>query len=512
MGVPPEILVIDLNKELQADPSELKSRSWYHGNISRQHAEGLVPNDGDYLVRDCISHPGDFVLTCSWRGTPLHFMINAFVGDSVLGSLPKITYQFEEESFNSIQDLILYYVTNQKPVTSSSAAVLKHPVPRSMPLSYYDTKYGALLGFSSIGHYSMQPSPRNSPVTTPTGSPSGSPKMNRRKPRRAGSQPLLSLDDDRIDRSRSPSIERFDSLPVINTANSESMANTPKSEPVGKKTVHIYHQRSGSAPVTASPGGTTPLITLTPAGSETSLHRSPPPKPSRIPSIKYKQKPIVVVRREISEEDGRDYTDYSQVKEEPSWLKKELRSTPENRYPVNKSSKQQNIYDNNFNNISPNHNVGPSTMTDSSMLGKSPRERLFSDTRFSIIDHRSPESLKENAVDEYETSTIIYDLNHLKTRKITIPHVKSKMSFSLVDFTSTMIAKDNKPLEASSLIAVKSYMLEENVKNLAQHLTKIDLDALQVLHEQDLGVGVQSGLEVITLPQGKQLRQYIIER
>ncbi|XP_041368185.1 SH2 domain-containing protein 3C-like [Gigantopelta aegis] len=506
VGVPPERLAVDLNNELHADPSELKSRPWYHGNISRQHAEGLVLNDGDYLVRDCISRPGDFVLTCCWRGTPLHFMINAFVGDSLLGSLPKITYQFEEESFNSIQDLILYYETNQKSVTSSSAAVLKHPVPRSMPLSYYDAKYGALLGFASIGHYSVQPSPRNSPVTTPTGSPSGSPKMNRRTPRRAGSQPLLSLDDDdNIDRSRSPSIDRYDSLPMI---------NTPRSEPAGKKKVHVYHQRSGSAPVTPSSGGTTPVIMLTPAGSETSLHKAPPPKPSRIPSIKYKRKPVVVVRREISEEDGRDYTDYSQVKEDPSWLKKELGASSEKRFPVgNSSSRQQNIYDNNFNKLSQNYNVSSSTVAaGSSVLAKSPRERLFSDTRFSVIDQRSPESPKENAVDEYETSSIIYDLHHLKTRKITIPHIKSKLSVNLADFTSTMIAKDNKPLEASSLIAVKSYLLEENVKNLAQHITKVDLEVLQVLLEQDLGVGVQSGLELITLPHGKQLRQYIIER
>jgi len=42
--------------------------------------------------------------------------------------------------------------------------------------------------------------------------------------------------------------------------------------------------------------------------------------------------------------------------------------------------------------------------------------------------------------------------------------------------------------------------------------SKLDLDLCKVIEEHDLGVGVISGLELVTLPQGSQLRQDIIER
>lgn len=64
-----------LEKELSLDSSDLRSYAWYHGTILRQRAEDLVLHDGDFLVRDCISQPGDFVITCRWKNVPLHFII-----------------------------------------------------------------------------------------------------------------------------------------------------------------------------------------------------------------------------------------------------------------------------------------------------------------------------------------------------------------------------------------------------------------------------------------------------
>lgn len=46
---------------------------WYHGPITRINAELSLLHDGDFLVRDCISSPGDYVLTCRWKGQVLHF-------------------------------------------------------------------------------------------------------------------------------------------------------------------------------------------------------------------------------------------------------------------------------------------------------------------------------------------------------------------------------------------------------------------------------------------------------
>lgn len=41
-----------------------------------QVAEYLVQRDGDFLIRDSLSSPGCYVLTCQWRNAAQHFKIN----------------------------------------------------------------------------------------------------------------------------------------------------------------------------------------------------------------------------------------------------------------------------------------------------------------------------------------------------------------------------------------------------------------------------------------------------
>lgn len=47
---------------------------------------------------------------------------------------------------------------------------------------------------------------------------------------------------------------------------------------------------------------------------------------------------------------------------------------------------------------------------------------------------------------------------------------------------------------------------------LAAHLTQVDLELLNGVGENDFGLGVTSGIELITLPHGAQLRADLIER
>ena len=47
---------------------------------------------------------------------------------------------------------------------------------------------------------------------------------------------------------------------------------------------------------------------------------------------------------------------------------------------------------------------------------------------------------------------------------------------------------------------------------LAADLTRTDLDVLNGTSETDYGLGVTSGIEMITLPQGARLRKDLIER
>lgn len=69
-----------LEWELSLDSRDLRSHAWYYSAIPRQRAEEIVEKDGDFLVRDCVSQPGNYVLTCKSKGAILHFVINKVSG------------------------------------------------------------------------------------------------------------------------------------------------------------------------------------------------------------------------------------------------------------------------------------------------------------------------------------------------------------------------------------------------------------------------------------------------
>ncbi|KAL1123792.1 hypothetical protein AAG570_001564, partial [Ranatra chinensis] len=87
-----------LEWELSLDCRDLRSHAWYHGAIPRGRAEEIVRELGQFLVRDCTSQPGNYVLTCRTPTAPLHFVISkvrSFHALDVFGTyshvLPHIT-------------------------------------------------------------------------------------------------------------------------------------------------------------------------------------------------------------------------------------------------------------------------------------------------------------------------------------------------------------------------------------------------------------------------------------
>ena len=48
---------------------------YFHGRISRSDAEALVKNDGDFLVRESINKPGQYVLTGLSNGRSQHLLL-----------------------------------------------------------------------------------------------------------------------------------------------------------------------------------------------------------------------------------------------------------------------------------------------------------------------------------------------------------------------------------------------------------------------------------------------------
>lgn len=55
--------------------SQLQTETWFHGVITRIAAEQLLVNDGDFLVRESETKPGQYVLTGLQDAKPRHLLL-----------------------------------------------------------------------------------------------------------------------------------------------------------------------------------------------------------------------------------------------------------------------------------------------------------------------------------------------------------------------------------------------------------------------------------------------------
>lgn len=82
-------------------------------------------------------------------------------------------------------------------------------------------------------------------------------------------------------------------------------------------------------------------------------------------------------------------------------------------------------------------------------------------------------------------------------------------------YQSPQMPPENKPLETTILKKVKDVLFKVDINKMAMHITKVDCMIAQILDTSDdmmKGMGVSSGLELLTLPHGHQLRQDLLER
>uniref|UniRef100_A0A8C1Y6E2 SH2 domain containing 3Ca n=1 Tax=Cyprinus carpio TaxID=7962 RepID=A0A8C1Y6E2_CYPCA len=96
-----------------------------------------------------------------------------------------------------------------------------------------------------------------------------------------------------------------------------------------------------------------------------------------------------------------------------------------------------------------------------------------------------------------------------------LPLVETSSSFKPGKYQSTLLPAENKPLEMSVLKRVKELLAEVDPKTAAKHITKADCTVARILgvtKEMQRMMGVSSGLELLTLPHGHQLRLDLLER
>ncbi|XP_038216402.1 breast cancer anti-estrogen resistance protein 3 homolog [Zerene cesonia] len=127
-----------LEWELSLPSDQIISHAWYHGALSRTAAENLLQQDREFLVRDSSSQPDNYVLSCRSNGQHLHFVIQRIVvhPETVY---ERYQYQFEDEAYDTVADLITSYVGSGKPISAASGARIQYPANRMMPLTSYIT-------------------------------------------------------------------------------------------------------------------------------------------------------------------------------------------------------------------------------------------------------------------------------------------------------------------------------------------------------------------------------------
>ncbi|XP_048197815.1 SH2 domain-containing protein 3A isoform X2 [Perognathus longimembris pacificus] len=115
--------------QVPQDGEDLACQPWYHGPLSRQKAEALLLEDGDFLVRASGSRGGHPVISCRWQGSALHFEVLRVALRPRPGR-PAALFQLEDERFPCVSALVHSYMASGRPLSRASGAVVSRPVAR----------------------------------------------------------------------------------------------------------------------------------------------------------------------------------------------------------------------------------------------------------------------------------------------------------------------------------------------------------------------------------------------
>ncbi|KAI5744101.1 hypothetical protein M8J77_025711 [Diaphorina citri] len=483
-----------LEWELSLDNRDLRSHAWYHGAIPRSRAEEIIENEGDFLIRDCTSQPGNYVLSCMSKTQYLHFVINKVViqPDTVY---ERVQFQFEDDLFDTVPDLITFYVGSGKPISSLSGAKIKSPKNRLYPLSFYASKYSNLFPVSNSSlssHMSRSTSEcmrYNSSISSYRNSPVSSPPMSRHSVKHRSQSltasefnrsltisPPVSVvssyhihnssassnDRDRMSNSADGIITESQSLSRIISANTLSRSMAPSPSP------SLAHIGNSTLPRTQSMrhsrGGPSDLATLQDA----------PPKPSR--AMKYSDSTTTLNQMNVS-------------------------------YQASGSDSGNGSGDS-VQSCSATGDGSESTTPVSTLPHQRPSGVVIKNPRYGLPTSCSSSTLKAFTYDSLLEDEILSSY----------PEVQLPSCFDLDNFQTLLLPTlENKPLDATALQGIHMMLLETGSRILANHLTRIDL---QYTTSKDLPkydqfehlIGKLSGIELCTLPIGKQLRYDVIER
>uniref|UniRef100_A0A8C8S9B1 BCAR3 adaptor protein, NSP family member n=1 Tax=Pelusios castaneus TaxID=367368 RepID=A0A8C8S9B1_9SAUR len=472
MDSAPEKLKKELEEELQLSSEDLRSFAWYHGRIPRQVAESLVQRDGDFLIRDSLSSPGNFVLTCQWKNISQHFKINRTVL-RLNEAYCRIQYQFELESFDSIPGLVRCYVGNRRPISKQSGAIIFQPINRTVPLRYLEEKYG----ISPVRQRECKITDGKSETAkrlslSICGMQSQEHSLTRgnllRNKEKSGSQPA-SLDHVPEKRFPLKAHQSESCLPI----GSRHLFQLPEvhTSPCSNSPSFTLGSDATLSPTIVRRVASESTVGDTLTGSDSQLCPRPPPKPNKEPLLRQPQSPLAWHNAEAH---------YCELNPAPpvDWGAAQQPLSQKSSYVEHLIAKENGLLS--FRN---------------------------SETNYLILE----EDAFQSSMDSLAAQTALAE----ESSMFVAPLLETVSSFKPNDFESKLLPPENKPLEIPMLKRVKELFTNSNPKIIAQHMLRMDCKVariLEVSEEMRRSMGVSSGLELITLPYGHQLRLDIIER
>ncbi|XP_001599401.2 breast cancer anti-estrogen resistance protein 3 [Nasonia vitripennis] len=463
------------------DPRDLRSYAWYHGSSlpgGRKGAEAEIPNDGDFLVRDCSSQPGNYVLSVRHKGQALHFVINKLVlqPDTVY---ERVQYQLEDEAFDTVADLVTFYVGSKRPISQASGARIVNPRHRRLPLSS-----GCSAAFLAPG---PSASSSSSSLSTSTRSP---PRVPRKKER---SQSLTAYQH-----YQSPPPPQL--VPLQQQAPQLQSSTLPRVPPIGAgqqmscslslgrqkicrvisdpalkfQQLQLQHQRQLEPSELQEPHYQTPRnnSAVLPAGS--GAYDLPPPKPPRVP--------------------------------------RHLKPPPLPPHPYHQQHQQHQSSKGQQQQASGSDSGNGSGDSEFEAGAHAAACALPMQPAMKGIIIRSYHQAKALGLSDLD----IRQWQELERRILeTTPNYEIASVLDLENFNTLLLPTvEHKPLDATALRAVTGMLYETASRVLASHLTKIDVDMLLKVHVEDppnFRDG-RCGLELLVLPYARQTRLDVIER
>ncbi|XP_038627785.1 SH2 domain-containing protein 3A [Tachyglossus aculeatus] len=435
MALAPGGLRTELEEELKLSKEELRSYAWYHGCLPRQEAELLLQKDGEFLIRDSRSSPGDYVLVCRWEGTALHFRIIRVVLRPRQGR-PRALFQLEQELFDSLPALICCYVGNRRFLSEASGAMALSPVNRLVPLRCIEELHRDQMGSANPRRRSLSGDTPGEVVAAAAAKGS----LLRSKDR-SGSHPA--------------GLEQLGRRPSLYSAQSEGNLLTgnhmvgPDRDQLSQPPASPLF-RTGSEPVLLARAQPVSVEGAALRGSDGQLHCKPPPKPLRVSLLLEPSEPQAT---------------YCEL-------------VPRAPAPVRSHTDR---------------------------LGTEERRRhraRATETAFGFLEAE----LGLPACQEEEEE---------EGKGFVRPDVAAASSFQPRAFPLLLLSPDNRPLEIRALQRLKDLFSQQDSRTTALHLLQMDCQAARILgltREQKQAMGVWSGLELITLPHGHQLRLDLLER